>query len=156
MTIKEFTADEDGLTIVINNTIEPIEVDFYLSDNTKVTVASPSVTDAPYYTFVYATDASNGVYTAVVNPLLGDEETAAIVNMTNAIHFMLGKVLREEYDSRLMQELEAVKYYTLLQEESLLRSTYDEITIRIAECESNTESLKRTGIHILDNRFIIR
>jgi hypothetical protein len=156
MTIIDFTADSDGLTVKIQHTAEPTDVTFTLADGTTTAnVASPSISADPYWTFVYATDASDGVYSVDVEPTasLG---TAVIANITSAVHGLLRKTLNEDYDIRLMQEIEAVKQYIVLQEEVLARNIYAEVLKQIASCVTESiEDLQYVGVHIINNNFTI-
>ena len=157
MTFIEFTATATQLEVTIDDTSQPTGVTFKLHDLTEATVTTPSSTSGTEYTYIYATDASDGIYTCTVNDGEADEIVAFISNMLQGINCLLQKTLREEYDCRLIQELEAVKQYTFLQKEDLARNVYTEVERRCTTCEASyVEGLSGISIWIIDNDFIVQ
>jgi len=158
MTFIEFTATSTTLKVIIDNASQPTLVRFLLSDGvTTVDKATPTDITGTLYTYESAGDYSDGIYSCTVNPGEGDETTAFISNILNGLNCLLKKVLKKDYDCRLAQELEAVKQYTFLQEESFARAVYIEVGLRCAECETTyVDGLSGISIWIINNDFIVQ
>lgn len=157
MQFQSFTATTTGLTVVIDNVIQPVQVEFKLHDETIVVVTDPSDISGTEYTYVYAGDYSNGIYSCTANPDETDELTIFITNMLLGMNCLLQKTLKKEYDCRLLQELEAVKQWTFSQEEALARETYQEVEAKCVECSyTYQEGLAGISIWIIDNDFIVQ
>lgn len=157
MTFVEFTATSTELKVIIDHTSQPTLVRFELHDMTTEDISVPSDIIGTEYTYIYPMDASDGIYACTVNPGEGDEISAFITNMLQGINCLLQKTLREEYDCRLIQELEAVKQYTFLQKEDLTRNVYAEVEKRCTTCETSyVEGLSGISIWIIDNDFIVQ
>lgn len=157
MTVIDFSATATELKIVVDNASQPTLVRFELHDQSTEDIATPSAINGTEYTYTYPGDFSNGIYAARVNPGEGDEITAFISNLLLGMNCLLQKTLREEYDCRLIQELEAVKQYTFLQQEDLARAVYAEVEKRCTSCQTSyVEGLSGISIWIVNNDFIVQ
>ena len=157
MTFIEFTATSTELKVIVDNATQPTLVRFELADMTTSDVSVPSDITGTEYTYVLATDASDGIYSCTVNPDEVGEIQAFIANLLKGMNCLLQKTLKEEWDCRLVQELEAVKQYTFLQKESYARNVYDEVGKRCTSCESSyVEGLSGISIWIINNDFIVQ
>lgn len=157
MTFIEFTATASELKVIVDNASQPTLVRFELHDMTTQDVSVPTDITGTEYTYIIAMDASDGIYACTVNPEEGDTITAFITNMLQGINCLLQKTLREEYDCRLIQELEAVKQYTFLQKEDLARNVYAEVEKRCTTCEASyVEGLSGISVWIINNDFIVQ
>lgn len=157
MRFIEFTATATEIKVIVEHTSQPTLIRLELHDLTIVDISIPSDITGSNYTYQYAGDYSDGIYACTVNPGEGDEITAFISNLLQGMNCLLQKTLKEEYDCRLVQELEAVKQYTFLQQEDLARNVYTEVEKRCTTCEvSYVEGLSGISIWIIDNDFIVQ
>lgn len=153
-----FTATSAKIQVVVENTIQPTKVTFLLADGvTTVDVATPTDITGLNHTYELAGDYSNGIYTCTVNPGESDELVSFIGNLLKGMNCLLQKTLNEEYDCRLLQEMEATQQFIFLQEEYYARGTYDEVERKCTQCSSTyVEGLAGISIWIVNNDFIVQ
>ena len=88
MPIIDFKAGPTKLDVVIDAPAQPTSVQFMLMDGSLVDAAYVG-SSGNLYTYEYLTDASDGVYTVIVDSGLSTEEQATIANQNTASNCLL-------------------------------------------------------------------
>jgi hypothetical protein len=160
--INDFSANEDGVSATISSTTPINTAIFTITDGTVESITS-ELTDngVGLYTFTKSGDYSDGIFSLeFVNTDL-ESTYKTIGNLLVGTGCMLKKVLLEQYDCVLFQQLEAIKQLLMSNAGDLSRSMYQNVLYMCTDCAadetlSDEVILEGISIWIVNDDFIVQ
>ena len=158
--VKNFSSSISELRVTVTAAINATVslVNFTLNDGTIVKDITSVVddVDTDLFHFTLGGNYEDGVYNAELVYTNGDKEVFGIGRPILGTTCLAHSALVDEYDSDLMQDLEAIELYLLNNEPDLAREIYLKVLEECRDCATDkVPILIGIGVSIFDYKFII-
>lgn len=161
--INKFGIVSDELTLdviyEVGTVIADYTVEFILADGVTI-IQEADMTldpvDTDHCIYKYPLSNNDGVFTAVLIYQAEPPTEILMGNLSKGNSCMLTKVLKEEYDCLLFQQLEATKHFIMLGNGPLARDIYTKVLQKCARCVESEYSMMGVSVEIESGTYIIK
>lgn len=156
--ITNFKADSTGIYASITDTSEPTSCTVLINDGTSVVLNFIDESPSGVFNYSLAGNYLDGIYTLNVVDSGSLTLSSFIANTVVGNECLLKKVINEEFDCSLFQQLKAVIDLTLKQEdEEIVREVYSSVLAKCTACVDIQESqLSGISVWIINDDFIVQ
>lgn len=160
--INKFAIVDSVLTLDIeypkDTEVSDYDVQFKLADGETLISEAEMVIESPeieHGIYSYGLTDIDGIFTAIISYRQEAPIELVLGNLYKGNACLLTKVLKENYDCLLFQQLEATKQFVLVSNDPLARDTYTKVLQKCASCVVTNYSLMGVLIQIEDGAYVI-